>query len=144
MKKAEAGMVRQVGRAYAWSILGNWREVRENASRLQERLRQLRDGQPRRETFTDAVDRFGLTKERLLKRHDELTSLSVLYGVISVLGLAFLLGASYSEHPINHALMSSGVVLVAGSKFLATRFRIAQIKAQRFFGFGEYLKGLIT
>jgi len=141
MKKTETGIVRRVGRAYAWSILGNWREVRENASRLQERLRQLREGRSRYETYTDAVERFGLTKAHLLKRHEELSSLSVLYGVIAGIGIAFMLGAPYSEHPINHALMSIGVALVAGSKFLATRFRIAQIKSQRFFGFGEWLRG---
>jgi hypothetical protein len=144
MKKAESGIVRRVGRVYAWSILGNWREVRENASRLQQRLRQLREGRSRHETFTDAVDRFGLTKERLLKRHEELSSLSVLYGVIAVIGIAFMLAAPYSEHSINHSLMSLGVVLVAGTKFLATRFRISQIKAQRFFGFGEWMKGMLS
>lgn len=138
----EKGIVRRVGQIYAWSILGTWREVRENASRLGQRLRELRDYRHRFETFTDAVDRFGLTTERLTKRHDELTSLAVLYAVIVIIGLGFLAAAPHSEHPINHALMSIGVMLVAGSKFLVTRFRIAQIKAQRFFGFGEWLRGL--
>jgi len=138
----EIGIVRRVGRMYAWSILGTWREVRENASRLGQRLRQLREGPRRYETFTDAIDRFGLTTERLVRRHDELTSLSVLYAVIVVIGLGFLVAAPQSEHPINHALMSIGVMLVAGSKLLAARFRIAQIKAQRFFGFWEWLRGL--
>lgn len=138
----DTGIVRRVGRLYAWSILGTWREVRDNATRLQQRLRQLRDGPRRHETFTDAVDRFGLTTERLVKRHNELTSLSVLYAVIVVIGLGFLAAAPQSEHPINHVLMSIGAIVVAGSKFLVTRFRIAQIKAQRFFGFGDWLRGL--
>jgi hypothetical protein len=138
----EKGIVRRVGRIYAWSILGTWREVRENASRLGQRLRELRDYRHRFETFTDAVDRCGLTTERLVKRHDELTSLAVLYAVIVIISLGFLAAAPQSEHPINHALMSIGVMLVAGSKFLVTRFRIAQIKAKRFFGFGEWLRGL--
>ncbi len=135
----EKGIVRRVGRMYAWSIIGSWREVRENASRLGQRLRELRAGPRRHETFTDAVDRFGLTTERLVRRHDELTSLSVLYAVIVVIGLGFLAAAPQSEHPINHALMSIGVMLVAGSKLLTARFRIAQIKAQRFFGFWDWL-----
>ncbi len=143
MKTSEKGIVRRVGRAYVWSITGDWREVRENAGRLRDRLRALRNRRYRDEDFDEAVDRLGLSKESLRQRHDELTSLSVLYAVIVVIGLGFLAAAPQSEHPINHALMSIGVVIIAGSKCLVARFRVAQIKAQRFFGFGEWLKGML-
>ena len=135
------GAARRVGKAYVWSIAGDWREVRENFGKLRARLAELRNSRYLDESFAEAVDRLGLTRAQLHQRHDQLFGLSVIYGLIVLVAFGFLCATTYSPHPINHALMSIGVALVAGSKFLATRFRIAQIKSQRFFGFGEWLRG---
>lgn len=135
------GLVRRVGAAYVWSIAGDWREVRENAGRLRERFRALRSRRYRNEDFSTAVARLGLSKERLRRRHGQLYGLSVLYALIMAIALAFVCAAPFSEHPFNHALMSIGVAIVAGSKFLAARFRAAQIRAGRLFGFKEWLFG---
>lgn len=139
--KKAVGIVRRVGSAYVWSIAGDWREVRENAGRLRERLRALRNRRYRDEDFDEAVDRLGLSKERLRQRHDQLSGLAMLYGTITLIALGFVCAAPLSEHPINHALMSIGVAVVAGSKFLSARFRVAQIRAGQLFGFKEWLFG---
>jgi len=140
-RKKAMGVVRRVGSAYVWSIAGDWHEVRENASRLRERLRSLRNGKYREEDFDGAVARLGLSKETLRQRHDLLVGLSMLYATITVIALAFAVAAPFSGHPINHALMSIGAAVVAGSKFLAARFRVAQIRAGELFGFKQWLFG---
>lgn len=134
------GITRRVGRAYVWSVAGDWREVRDNAGRLRDRLRDLRNRRYRDEDFDEAVARLGLSKERLRQRHDQLFGLAMLYGTIALIALAFVCAAPFSEYPINHALMSTGVAVVAGSKFLSARFRVAQIRAGQLFGVGEWLK----
>lgn len=135
------GAARRVGKAYIWSVAGDWREVRENFSRLRARLDELRNPKYRNESFDDAVSRLGLTKAELHRRHDQLLGLSAIYGLIVLVAIGFLCLAPYSSHPINHALMSLGVIIVAGSKFLASRFRVAQIRAGQLFGFKEWLLG---
>jgi hypothetical protein len=135
------GIIRRVGSVYVWSIVGDWSEVRDNARRVRERFDQLRSRRYRKENFADAVARLGLTNECLCARHDQLSSLSVIYGLIVLVAFGSLCAAPWSEHPINHALMSIGVALVAGSKFLASRFRAAQIRAGKLFGFKDWLLG---
>ena len=135
------GIIRRAGSAYAWSIAGDWREVRENFGKLRARLAELRNAQYLDESFNEAVDRLGLTQAQLHQRHDQLFGLSVIYGLIVMVAFGFLCATTYSPHPINHALMSSGVIIVAGSKFITARFRVAQIRAGRLFGFKEWLFG---
>lgn len=135
------GAVRRVGSIYAWSVLGDWREVRENATRLRDRLQAMRNRRYRDEQFDDAVARLGLSDEKLNRRRGQLSGLSVLYGSIVIVALLFLCATPLSDHPINHAVMSIGVMIVAGSKFLAAKFRVAQIDAGRLFGFNEWLFG---
>lgn len=138
------GIIRRAGSAYAWSIAGDWQEVKENAGRLRARLAALRNFKNRKESFGDAVSRLGLTKEQLHHRHDQLFGLSVIYGLIVIVALGFLCATPYSPHPINHALMSVGVTILAGSKFITARFRVAQIRAGHLFGFKEWLLGGIA
>lgn len=138
------GIFRRAGSAYAWSIAGDWQEVKENAGRLRARLAALRNYKYREESFGDAVSRLRLTKEQLHRRHDQLFGLSVIYGLIVIVALGFLCATSYSPHPINHALMSVGVMILAGSKFITARFRVAQIRSGRLFGFKEWLLGGIA
>lgn len=142
-RQKAAGVLRRVGGAYVWSVAGDWREVRENAGRLSERLKGLRNRQYRSERFAEAVERLGLTEAALRKRQDQLSGLAVLYEVIAGLALLFIMAAPFSEHPINHALMSIGVAGVAGAKFLAARFRVAQIRARELFGFKDWLFGRV-
>lgn len=139
--KKAMGVARRVGSVYVWSIAGDWREVRENAGRLRERLHGLRNRKYREESFDCAVERLGLTKEQLRQRQDQLFGLSVIYGLIVVIAVVFLCVAPLSAHPVNHALMSLGVIIVAGTKFLAARFRVAQIHSRRLLGFKEWLLG---
>lgn len=133
------GIFRRAGSAYAWSIAGDWQEVKENAGRLRSRLAELRNSKYREESFGDAVSRLMLTKEQLHHRHDQLFGLLVIYGLIVIVALGFLCATPYSPHPINHALMSVGVMILAGSKFITARFRVAQIRSGRLFGFKEWL-----
>lgn len=143
-KERKKGIIRRAGSAYAWSIAGDWREVRENFGKLRARLAELRNAQYLDESFAEAVDRLGLTRAQLHQRHDKLFGLSVIYGLIVLVAFVFLCATTYSPHPINHALMSSGVIIVAGSKFITARFRVAQIRAGRLFGFKEWLLGGIA
>lgn len=139
LRKKTAGAMRRVGSAYVWLIAGDWQEVRENASKLRERFRVLQNRRYRDEDFDEAVARLMLSKERLRQRHDQLVGLAMLYGTITLIALLFVCAAPLSEHPINHVLMSLGVMVVAGSKFLSARFRVAQIRAGQLFGFKEWL-----
>lgn len=141
--KKAIGVVRRVGSAYVWSIAGDWKEVRENAGRLRDRLHGLRNREYREESFDDAVERLGLTQERLRQRHDQLFGLSMIYGLIALIAVGFLCVTPLSEHPFNHALMSLSVLIVAGTKFLAARFRVAQLRAGRLFGFKVWLFGQV-
>lgn len=134
-------VARRVGKAYIWSIAGDWREVRENFGRVSDRLAALRNPKYRAESFDEAVIRLGLTQEQLHRRHDQLFGLSVIYALIVIVALGFLCATSYSPHPVSHALMSIGVMAVSGSKFIAARFRVAQIRAGRLFGFRQWLIG---
>ncbi len=133
--------IRRVGKAYVWSVAGDWSEVRENAERVRQRLRGMLRRRYRRESFAEAVDRLGLTNEALRQRHDQLAGLSVVYGLIAVVALGFFAATPLSDHPFSHALMSLGTVVLAGTKLLAARFRVAQIRAGQLFGFWEWLFG---
>lgn len=133
--------IRRVGKAYVWSVTGDWSEVRENAERVHQRLRGLLHRKHRRESFAEAVDRLELTNEMLRQRHDQLAGLSVVYGLIVVTALGFFAASPLSDHPFSHALMSLGAVVLAGTKLLAARFRVAQIRAGQLFGFWEWLFG---
>lgn len=133
--------VRYVGRAYIWSVAGDWSEVRENAGRVRQRLRSLVGRKYRKESFSDAVDRLELTNEILRQRHNQLAGLSIVYGLIIIVALGFLCVTPLSDHPFNHALMSLGTIILAGTKFLAARFRVAQIRAGQLFGFWGWLFG---
>lgn len=135
--------IRRVGKAYVWSVAGDWSEVRENASRVGQRLRGLLGRKYRDESFADAVDRLGLSQESLRQRHDQLAGLSIVYGVIVVVALGFFGVTPLSDHPFSHALMSLGTAILAGTKFLAARFRVAQIRAGQLFGFWEWLFGKV-
>lgn len=142
--EGKKGIFRRAVSAYAWSIAGDWREVNGNAKRLRARLAALRNFKYREESFDDAVNRLGLTKAELHRRHDQLLGLSAIYGLIVLVAIGFFCIAPYSTHPVNHALMSLGVIIVAGSKFLASRFRVAQIRSRWLFGFKEWLLGGIA
>ena len=133
------GIIRSAGSAYVWSIAGDWSEVKENAGKLRARLHELRNRRYREETFDDAVKRLDITKERLHQRHDQLLGLSIIYALICIVVFGFLCATQFSPHPINHALMSIGVMLLAGSKFITARFRVAQIRSGQLFGFKEWL-----
>lgn len=138
------GIFRRAGSAYVWSVAGDWCEVKENFGKLRARLAALRNFKYREESFGDAVSRLGLTQKELHRRHDQLFGLSVIYGLIVIVALGFLCATPYSPHPINHALMSVGVMILAGSKFITARFRVAQIRAGQLFGFKEWLLGGIA
>jgi hypothetical protein len=133
--------VRRVGTAYVWSITGDWREVRENAERVSNRLQGMWRRKYREESFTEAVERLQLTDECLKQRHRQLANLSILYALIVVVALFFLSATPLSDHPFNHALMSVSAIIVASTKFMAARFRVAQIRAGQLFGFKEWIFG---
>lgn len=97
--------------------------------------------QCRNEAFTDAINRFGLSKEHLLKRRVELPAIFVIYVAIILIVSSFLFAASISEYPFSDALMSIGVLIVVGSKFIASQIRIAQIRV-RLFGFKAWLRDI--
>lgn len=135
--------IARLSKAYVWSVAGDWSEVRENVGHVQQRLRALLGGKYRTESFEDAVDRLGLTNETLKRRHDQLAGLSIIYGIIVIVALLFLAATPISDHPFNHALMSLGTAILAGTKFLSARFRVSQIRAGDLFGFWQWLFGRV-
>jgi len=132
------GITKRVGKAYAWSITGDLKEVRENASRVKERLHGLLNRKYANETFEEALERHQVTDKHLKQRYDTLAGLSVLYGAIVLVALVSLAASYFSPRPINHALMSLGVVVVASTKFLSARFRVAQIRERKLFSFKSW------
>lgn len=137
------GVTKRVGKAYVWSITGDLKEVRENAQRLRDRIHGLMHRKYAQESFEDAVERFGISAQDLKKRHDMLSALSLLYGAIFIVALISLGASFFSPHPVNHALMSVGVMLIAGTKFLAARFRLDQIRQRKLFSFKGWFYQMI-
>ncbi len=142
--KKIVGAAKRVTTAYVWSITGDWRNVREQATQMRERLHLLRDRKYRIEQFDHAVARQGLDRQFIAHRYQQLTGMAALYGLIAVVAIAFLVAAPWSEHPFSHACLSLGVAGLAGSKYLVARFRADQIHAGELFGFWQWLTGRVT
>lgn len=134
-----ARVAKRVGGFYAWTVTGDLQERKEDFKRIKARLDGILNRRFRHESFDEAVARLGLSDEDLKKRADYLASLGFLFGLISALALLFLAATPLSPSPLNHALMSSGVVFVAGTKYLAIRFRVAQIRKRAFFEFKDWV-----
>jgi uncharacterized membrane protein (DUF485 family) len=118
-----------VGRAYVWSIAGNFDEMKQNIKRIGKRLDQLKNHQYRQESFEEAIRRHGLSEENLKKKAEFLSAISSLYGLVAIISFMFLLFSYWYAHPYNHAVMSFGVLLIGSIRYLTIRFRIAQIRA---------------
>lgn len=140
------GALRKVGRATAWvgkkwvwTVTGDWREARQNAKRLYDVLKSLTGRTYREESFSEAVSRLHLTENDLDARRRYLHALSVLFGLMAVVAGVFLALVPWSPSPINQGLMSLGVLVLSASRFLVTRFRVAQIRERRLFDFKTWL-----
>lgn len=136
-----ARAAKRVGGFYLWTVAGDLQERKDDFKRIKDGVNNILNRSYRNESFEDAVARKGLTEKDLVERANSIAALGFLYGLITVIAFLFLLATPLSAHPINHALMSVGVSFVAGSKFLASRFRVAQIRARSFFDFKEWLYG---
>ncbi|KAG0166433.1 hypothetical protein DFQ30_007198 [Apophysomyces sp. BC1015] len=121
--KGAARVAKRVGGFYAWTVAGDLQERKDDFKWIKARLDGILNRRFRHESFDEAVARLGLTDEDLKKRTDYLASLGFLFGLITALALLFLAATPLSPSPLNHALMSSGVACVAGTKYLAIRFR---------------------
>jgi hypothetical protein len=133
--------VKKVARAYVWTITGDLKERKEDFRRIKDGLDRILNRRYRHESFEDAIARAKVTDSDLAKRADFLSAMAFLYGLVSAISLLFLLATKFSPNPINHALMSTGVALVSGSRYLAVRFRVAQIRARELFSFKEWILG---
>lgn len=136
-----ARAAKRVGGFYLWTVTGNLQERKDDIKRIKDGVNSILNRSYRSETFEDAVARKGLSEKDLAQRADSIAALGFLYGLITLIAILFLLATPLSPSPINHALMSAGVSFVAGSKFLAARFRVAQIRSRSFFDFKEWLWG---
>ncbi|MDH0342146.1 hypothetical protein [Chromobacterium haemolyticum] len=134
-------VVKRVGGFYLWTVAGNLQERKDELKRIKEGVHAILHRKYRTETFADAIARKGLSSADLEQRAKTLAAYGFLYGLITLIAIVFLFATPLSPRPINHALMSSGVAIVAGTKVLAIRFRVAQIRARSFFEFKEWLWG---
>lgn len=144
--KNKGGVLRKVGRATAWvgkkwvwTVTGDWREARQNAKRIYSLLKSLTGRTYREESFSEAVTRLRLSEEDLDARCRHLHALSVLFGLMAIVAGVFLALVPWSPSPINHGLMSFGVLALSVSRYLVTRFRVAQIRERKLFGFKSWL-----
>ena len=137
--RATGRAVKAVGRAYVWSITGNWDERKQEMARLRAGIARLLNGKYRVETFDEAVARRGVSEADLQRQARELSALGMLYGMVSLLAVLFACGAGLTPHPWNHLVTAAGVFVVAFSKFLGTRFRVAQIERRQLFSFKDWL-----
>lgn len=136
-----ARAAKRVGGFYLWTVTGSLQERKDDINRIKDGVNSILNRRYRNETFEEAVERKGLSEKDLAQRADSIAALAFLYGLITLISILFLLATPLSPSPINHALMSAGVSFVAGSKFLAARFRVAQIRSRSFFDFKEWLCG---
>lgn len=134
-----ARAARRVGGFYLWTVTGDLKERKDDFKRIKARVDGILNRKFRHETFDDAIARLALTDDDLNGRADYLASLAFLFGLIAVLSLMFLLATPWSPSPANHAAMSFGVACLSGSKYLATRFRVAQIRQRQFFEFKDWI-----
>ena len=142
----KGGALRRVGRGVAWigkkwvwTAIGDWSEVKQNAKRICQQLKSLTGRQYRQESFTQAVERLNLNDAALAARARYLHALSILFGLMTIVAGIFLVMTPWSPNPINHFLVSLGVLTLSGSRFLVTRFRVAQIHHKKLFGFKSWL-----
>lgn len=142
----KGGALRKVGRATAWvgkkwvwTVTGDLREARQNARRIYSLLKSFTGRTYREESFSEAVSRLRLSEKDLDARCRHLHALSVLFGLMAIVAGVFLALVPWSPSPINHSLMSFGVFALSISRFLVTRFRVAQIRERRLFSFKSWL-----
>ena len=134
-----ARAAKRVGAFYIWTVTGNLDDLKANTKNIKEGVKGILNRRYRRESFDDAVRRLKLSENDLNARVDHLSALAFLFGLITLIALIFVVVTPLSHSPVNHALMSIGVMVVAGAKLLTTRFRIAQIKNRKFFEFKDWL-----
>ncbi len=135
-----------VGRSWAYSIgltslAGSFARIGRSMSAAVRAGAGVSKKQYRVETFQAAVERLALTDNDLAERFSQLSGISFLYGLVTVIALVFFLLTPLSQHPINNFMMSLGVAWMSGAKFVTTRFRMAQIRSHELFGFGDWFFG---
>lgn len=132
-------LAKRTGKFYVWTVTGDLQELKASLQRLKANSARVLHPEFRNESFSEAVARQGLHEAELDKRADYLASLSFLFGLIAAMAGIFLVATPLSPSPVNHALMSIGVFVVAAAKCAALRFRVAQIRRRQFFEFKDWL-----
>lgn len=143
-KQAVSAAKTAISAVTGWTILkqvaGVVVETGAAAGRIGGMLRRLLVRKtPRTETFADAVARLRLTDADLQARQRDFHFYSALSFLAAVVGFGFLVFAPMSEHPLSHALLSAGLIAVAGARTLSWHFRACQVRDRALFGFGEWL-----
>ncbi|MCA7889710.1 hypothetical protein LGM58_41770 [Burkholderia contaminans] len=130
--------------AYRTSLLGDISVISKSAKRTRERLAVLADlarKEARRETFTEAVARQGLSDEQLLHTQQSLELKAAVWFALCAVAFTFLVTSAVSVHPISQAGLSIGVLTLAASHAIKARFRAAQIRRRELFDFAVWLFG---
>ncbi|MBW7900332.1 MAG: hypothetical protein H3C26_02570 [Rhodocyclaceae bacterium] len=104
--------------------------------------RKLADGNYRRESFQQAVERLDLDSEHLVHQARAFNVRAFSWLGAALLSLLWLLGAGWSDAPFSHAILCLGAVFMASCKSLSWRFRACQIRDGELYSFGPWFWSL--
>lgn len=138
-----AKAAKKIGRGYIWSITGDLDEVKQNFRNARDRMHGMLNREFRHETFEEAIQRLGLSKQDIEDKRRQFDLMAFFYGLLSLLCFLYMLMAPFSPHPIAHGFLMFGVFVVFFTKYIGFRFRIAQIRAQQFFEFKDWLRQML-
>ena len=104
--------------------------------------RKLNDGPQnyRRETFEEAVRRLDLDDTHLVRQARAFNTRAFSWLAAMLLATAWLVGTTWSDAPLAHAMLCLGAIFMTFSKAITARFRYAQIRDQELYAFGPYIR----
>jgi conjugal transfer/type IV secretion protein DotA/TraY len=93
---------------------------------------------PCKETFADAVARFGLSDADLLAKAHEFQNRAALAFIVFVIGFAFFAASPMVSNVLSHAMLSAGVMLLGATNWLRWYFRTCQVRDRSLYDFSGW------
>lgn len=90
------------------------------------------------ETFEEATQRHGLTEINVRAVEHSFAKRTAWWFVCLVCSFAIFALTPFVAHPVSHALLSGGVMILSAAKTLVWRFRYCQARDRSLYGFGPW------
>ena len=146
--KRAGGAVRWVGRAAAYSIIGDRKafveERRRNFGLIRGFIDQLRSRRARRETFAEAMQRQQISEGDLISIEASLVKQARWYVAAMAIVLAVFCLLPWVRSPISHITLCVSLGGYCGVILMRVRFRLAQVRARELFPLSTWLRRFWT